>query len=157
FCHTVRDVWIGPEHSLRSSYTLRPPVGHLGMFVRDGVEQAPGFLDAMLIRLSPISHGRQFSSPVLATDRFCDTCHHQQIAPERQARLLDKPRCVDCHMRPLHELGAEGMVRSHFMPGANLTVPLFAGRAEAANLVNRWIDGNFPFSIAGWENRGWER
>jgi hypothetical protein len=126
------------------------------MFIEGGVETAPGFLDALLIRLNPVSHGRQFSSPVLASDRFCESCHHQQIPPERQVGLV-KPRCIDCHMRSLDELGASGAVRSHFMPGANLAVPFFAGRAEAATLVNRWIDGEFPFSIAGWENRGWER
>jgi hypothetical protein len=156
FCHMVRDVWIDPKHSLRSTYTLRPPVGHLDMFVEGGLEKTPSFLDAVLIRLNPLSHGRQFSSPLLASDRFCDSCHHQQIPSERQVGLV-KPRCIDCHMRSLDELGASGSVRSHFMPGANLTVPLFAGHKEAASLVSRWIDGNFPFSIAGWENRGWER
>jgi len=133
------------------------PVGHLDMFIdRTGAEKAPGALDAFLIRLNPVGHGRQFSSPLLASDRFCESCHHQQIRFEHQTGLV-KPRCVDCHMRTLDELGASGAVRSHFMPGANLTVPLFAGRAEAVDLVTRWIDGNFPFSIAGWENRGWER
>jgi len=156
FCHMVRDVWIAPDPSLRSSYTLRPPVGHLQMFIENGREKRPGLLDAFLIRLDPVSHARQFSSPLLLSDRFCDACHHQQIPSARQVGLV-KPRCIDCHMRSLDELGASGSVRSHFMPGANLTVPVFAGRAEAASLVNRWIDGNFPFSIAGWENRGWER
>jgi hypothetical protein len=156
FCHMVRDVWIGPEHSLKSSYTLRPPVGHLQMFIEDGVEKAPGVLDAMLIKLDPVGHARQFSAPLLSSDRFCDSCHHQQIPSQRQAGLA-QPRCIDCHMRALDELGGSGAVRSHFMPGANHSVPLFAGRAEAATLVNRWIDGNFPFSIPGWENRGWER
>lgn len=156
FCHMVRDVWIGPPHSLRSSYTVRPPVGHLEMFIDDGAERPPGFLDAVLIRLNPLGHARQFSARVLASDRFCDSCHHQQIPSQRQAGLV-KPRCIDCHMRPLHELGETGTVRSHFIPGANLTVPLLAGRAEAADRIDRWIDGEFPFSIAGWENRGWER
>ncbi|MBI3784766.1 MAG: hypothetical protein HY270_15340 [Deltaproteobacteria bacterium] len=156
FCHMVRDVWIGPEHSLRSSYTLQPPVAHLNLFLRDGKEITPTFLDSILIRLNPIGHAREFSAPVLATDRFCDSCHHQQIPVEQQTGLV-KPRCIDCHMRSLDEFGASGSVRSHLLPGANVTVPIFAGRQEAAALVNRWMDGKFPFSIAGWENRGWER
>jgi hypothetical protein len=156
FCHMVRDVWVGPKHSTRSSYTLRPPVRHLEMFLEDGAEKEPGFLDSFLIRLNPLGHARQFSAPLLASDRFCDSCHHHQIRSERQAGLV-RPRCIDCHMRPLHEVGGAGEVRSHFMPGANLTVPLFAGRPEAVRLIGDWIDGKFPFSIAGWENRGWER
>lgn len=156
FCHMVRDVWIGPAGSTRSSYTLKPPVGHLDLFMKDGAEKSPGWLDALLIRLSPVSHARQFSSPLLASDRFCNSCHEAQIPAERQAGLV-KVRCIDCHMRPLEELGAKGTARSHFMPGANVTVPLLAGRAEEANLVTRWVAGEFPFSIAGWENRGWER
>jgi hypothetical protein len=157
FCHSVRDVQVNTPRETLPTYTLRPPLGHVGLFLQNGVEKTPEWLNSFLIRLSPVSHGRQFSAPVLASDRFCEACHLLQIPVEEQRGLV-KPRCIDCHMRPLHEMGqGPGEVRSHFFPGANAAVARFAHREESANLISRWIAGDYPFSISGWENRGWER
>ncbi len=154
FCHIVTDVEVTNEDRRRSSYTLTPPIRHLALFLENGEEKIPDKLTAMQIRLSPLNHGRQFMDPLLREDRFCVACHHHQIAlPPEEG--LQRPKCITCHMQPQEDLGIPGKLANHFMPGANLTVPYFAGRHRAVERINKWLRGEYLLKMDGWENM-WE-
>ena len=154
FCHMIDQVRVTNEDARRSSYTIRPPTRHLRLFLKDGRETVPDKWTAFLLRLSPTNHGRAFSPRVLKEDAFCVACHHHQIrlpAPES----LRRPKCTTCHMQPQRDIGMEGRLANHFMPGANLCVPYFAGRPDAVQTIADWVNGRFPLHMKGWENM-WE-
>ena len=151
FCHIIGSVDVPRDDPRRSSYTLNPPAGHLRLFIQDGQEALPDKWTARLIRLSPLNHGRRFSRPLYKEDAFCVVCHHHQI-PLPPAEGLARPLCISCHMQPQRDLGMEGDLANHFMPGANMAVPHFAGREAASNLISKWISGEYQLKLSGWEN-----
>ena len=156
FCHVVSDVWLDPNDHLKSSYTVAPPDRHVNLFLADEREkETMDWLSNMAIAMNPLGHARAFTPKQNNPDELCVACHRHQIDLDPMATLI-QPRCVDCHMPPQRDLGMGGDERSHFMPGANQLVPLFAGNFEAAEIVGAWIDGRYVISFGGWENRGWE-
>lgn len=154
FCHSIGEVHVSNEDRKRASYTLVPDVRHLQMFIKDGRERIPDAWTQAQIRLSPEAHARAFSKPLYQEDKFCIVCHHHQLLlPEEEG--LVRPKCIECHMQPQDTMGLPGKGANHFMPGANLTVPHFAGRPEAAEVTRKWIVGDFKLDLSGWENT-WE-
>jgi hypothetical protein len=154
FCHMIGDVQVTNDDPRRSSYTLEPPVRHLALFMRDGREVVPDAWTAAAIRLSPLNHGRAFRRELYGRDEYCLVCHHHQLRVPIVEGIA-RPRCVDCHMQAQSQLGMEGEGRSHFMPGANLVVPTFAGQQAAATRTRKWLNGDYLLFINGWEN-AWE-
>ena len=154
FCHMIADVHVTNEDGRRSNYTLEPPLRHLELFVKNGREEIPDALTQAMIRLSPLSHGQAFHRELHTKDEFCVVCHHHQIKLS-SAEGVDRPKCIECHMQPQSELGGQGQVSNHFMPGANLVVPTFSGRKGAVDLVRKWLNGDYLPTMQGWEN-AWE-
>ena len=151
FCHIIGDVTINPRDNRRSTFTVAPPVRHLKLFLEDGEERTLDRWTAAQIKLSPLTHGRAFTKPFYKEDVYCVACHHHQILLN-PAEGLARPKCIDCHMQPQEQIGLEGPLRNHFMPGANLTVPFFAGRRDAVGIIRDWIEGRFLLAVPGWEN-----
>jgi len=151
FCHMISDVHVNPKDNRRSAYSITPPVRHLSLFVNDGVESPPDPWVAAQIKLSPLAHGRAFMKRTYSEDPYCVVCHHHQILLNPEEGLA-RPKCIDCHMQPQNQIGLEGTLRNHFMPGANLAVPFFAGRQEAVEIIRHWIQGRYLLALPGWEN-----
>lgn len=155
FCHSIRRVDDGRGDQRLPSYTVAPAERHTSLFMAYGQEQSLGWLDSAAIRMNPLGHKRAFSSEFRDSDGMCVACHGRQLDRIPQ-RHLNRPRCIDCHMQPLSELGGDSEEKNHFFPGGNVTVPKLAGRPEAASIIEAWMSGRYPPSFRGWENRGWD-
>ena len=150
-CHLISEVAIDPNDERRSTVTHRAPKEHLGLFIDDaGYERVPGGLNAALIKLSPLSHGRMFTTPLTGEDLMCAGCHHQRI-PFEPAVGIEQPRCKDCHLPSTYDSASGRALRDHFSAGAAIGVPALIGDELAVERIRRWIAGEQRIALKGWE------
>jgi len=125
-----------------------------------------------VVRIQPRQHRKDMARGVLSTPQMCATCHAQFMDKDVNSwgwvkmqddftAWLNSPysgqgvqtfskhamtRCQDCHM-PLTEAtdpsaNAQGLVRAHFMPGANTAIPWHMGNKEQLQRVTDFLQSD---------------
>lgn len=164
-CHGVYDM---AHLKGVASYRYRPATPYLFENAENPVLRA---VNHLLVRIDPEQHRTDLGNPLLADPKFCAGCHAQFMdedmndwgwvkmqdeysawlnspfsAHEKEFSGAEPVLCRDCHM-PLvassdPAAGADGLVRSHYFPGANTVLPLINGDEEQLERTLRYLQAN---------------
>lgn len=149
-CHTLSEAHLVPfgkpekkgAHEPKG-YTVDLNMAHLSMFMNADARRNLSPLNAYLIKLNPLGHGRVFMSSFLKSDAFCLSCHQEHIPPKEKEDII-RPNCRDCHMQLQKSFVRSPLVKkAHYFAGANVITPRVLGDKESYSVIKSWLTGYF--------------
>lgn len=146
YCHVFEKVAFHPTDRRISYIDIRAPRPHLEMMRDERGDGRIRPLDAYLIKLNPLGHGRALNPPVIKTNDGCQVCHALQIRPPESIGL-PRPSCAECHMQERYYLNRKGAEKNHVFPGTNTGLPAALGDFKTVRMVQDWLRGDLTLGV----------